>query len=92
MKTDAPATDGRSRLLDASLHVIRAKDVAEAKRLYAPRARWSAEGLALHIQASIQGAFILAKSSQQPHVAVDSMKHLRRYLETLFDQPSNKGD
>ena len=67
-----------------------ARDVAEARRRHAPRARWSAEGLALHIQASIQGAFILAKSSRQPQVAVDSMRHLRRYVETLFE-PRPKG-
>src|SRR5437899_7635717 len=33
--------------------------IAEAKRRYAPDAPWTAEGLALHIQAVLQGAFIL---------------------------------
>jgi len=58
--------------------------IAEAKRRYAPRAPWSAESLALHIQAVIQGAFILAKARQGPRVAVDCLQHLRRYLETQF--------
>jgi TetR/AcrR family transcriptional repressor of nem operon len=61
-----------------------AKVIAEAKRRYAPNAPWSAEGLALHIQAVIQGAFILAKARQGPRVAAECLQHLRRYLETQF--------
>jgi TetR/AcrR family transcriptional regulator, transcriptional repressor for nem operon len=69
-----------------------AKDIAESKRRYAPRARWSAESLALHIQAAMQGAFILAKARHDPQAATDSMRHLRRYVEMLFDHPTTKGD
>jgi len=58
--------------------------IAEAKRRYAPDAPWSAESLALHIQAVIQGAFILAKARQGPRVAAECLQHLRRYLETQF--------
>ena len=65
-----------------------AKDIAQARRLYAPRAPWSADSLALHIQAVIQGAFILAKARQGPQVTADSLKHLRRYLETQFIRSS----
>ncbi len=61
-----------------------AKDIAEAKRRYAPDAPWSAESLALHIQAVIQGAFILAKARQGPRVAAECLRHLRRYIETQF--------
>ena len=43
-----------------------AKDIAEAKRRYAPNAAWSAEGLGLYTQAVIQGAFILAKAMAAP--------------------------
>lgn len=42
------------------------------------------ESLALHIQAVIQGAFVLAKATGGPALAVDSMRHLRRYVELLF--------
>lgn len=63
------------------------RDIAEAKRLYAPHAPWSAESLALFTQAAIQGAFILAKARGGPEVAVACLKHLRRYLETQF-QPT----
>ena len=67
-----------------------ATDVAAAKRRYAPRARWSAESLALHAQAVIQGAFVLAKAKQGPEVAVECLLHLRRYLEMLFQPPPPK--
>jgi TetR/AcrR family transcriptional regulator, transcriptional repressor for nem operon len=61
-----------------------AKDIAQARRRYAPHAPWSAESLALYIQAVIQGAFILAKAKQGPQVAGECLQHLRRYLETQF--------
>jgi TetR/AcrR family transcriptional repressor of nem operon len=63
-----------------------AKDIAEAKALYAPDAPWSAESLGLYTQATIQGAFILAKAKHGPDVAVECLGHLRRYLEMLFIQ------
>ena len=61
-----------------------AKDIAEAKRLYAPDASWTAESLALFTQATIQGAFILAKARHGPEIAAECLAHLRRYLETQF--------
>jgi TetR/AcrR family transcriptional repressor of nem operon len=65
-------------------------DIAEAKRRHAPRAKWSAESLALFTQAAIQGAFVLAKARHGPEVAAECLTHLRRYLELLFDQPRAK--
>ncbi|HLP30333.1 MAG TPA: TetR/AcrR family transcriptional regulator, partial [Geothrix sp.] len=67
-----------------------ARDIAEAKARYAPDAAWTAEGLALHTQAVIQGAFILAKARHGAQVAVDSLDHLRRYLELLFNPPKEE--
>lgn len=67
-----------------------AKDVEEAKRLYAADASWSAESVALYTQAVLQGAFILAKAKNGPEVAGDCLDHLRRYLELLFNQPQQK--
>jgi TetR/AcrR family transcriptional regulator, transcriptional repressor for nem operon len=58
--------------------------VAAAKARHAPKASWSAEGLALHTQAVIQGAFILAKARDDLSIAADSILHLRRYIELLF--------
>lgn len=54
---------------------------------------WTAQSLALHTQAVLQGAFILAKAKGGAEVAKDSVDHLRRYIELLFgrvpaDQPA----
>jgi TetR/AcrR family transcriptional regulator, transcriptional repressor for nem operon len=67
-----------------------AKDIEEAKRLYAADASWSAESVALYTQAVLQGAFILAKAKNGPEIAADCLNHLRRYLELLFNQPQQK--
>jgi TetR/AcrR family transcriptional repressor of nem operon len=67
-----------------------AKDIAEAKRLYAADASWTPESIALYTQAVLQGAFILAKAKNGPEVAADCLDHLRRYLELLFNQPQQK--
>lgn len=61
-----------------------AADVAEAKRRYAPNAPWTPESVAVHMQAVLQGSMIFAKAKQGPEVAVESLGHLRRYLESLF--------
>lgn len=49
---------------------------------------WTAESLALHTQAVLQGAFILAKAKGGAKVAADSIDHLIRYLTLLFS-PEN---
>jgi TetR/AcrR family transcriptional repressor of nem operon len=64
------------------------RDIAAAKELYAPRARWSAESVGYFIQAALQGSFIFAKAKQSPEVVRDNLAHLRRYLGALFDQPN----
>jgi TetR/AcrR family transcriptional repressor of nem operon len=56
-----------------------------------------ARGLALHAQAVIQGAFILAKATGDAELARDSVRHLRRYIELLFAaatpaHPRTKGE
>ncbi len=42
--------------------------------------------VALHTQAVLQGAFILAKADGGPQVAADSVDHLARYLRILFNE------
>jgi TetR/AcrR family transcriptional repressor of nem operon len=59
-------------------------DIDEAMRKYGVGADWTAESLALHTQAVLQGAFILAKAKGGADVAVGTLDHLRRYLELLF--------
>jgi TetR/AcrR family transcriptional repressor of nem operon len=59
-------------------------DLAGAIQIYRPACGPTAHGLAIHIQAVLQGAFILAKATDDPEVAVDSVLHLKRYIELLF--------
>jgi TetR/AcrR family transcriptional repressor of nem operon len=59
-------------------------DIAEAMSDAGIQADWTAASLALHTQAVIQGAFILAKAKGNTEFAAESLDHLRRYLELLF--------
>ena len=61
-------------------------DIAEAIATYKIKADWTAKSLALHTQAVLQGAFILAKANGGPEVAADSIDHLKRYVRLLFDR------
>jgi TetR/AcrR family transcriptional repressor of nem operon len=54
------------------------------------RAPWTAESLALHMQAVLQGAFILAKAKGGAAVAAASIDHLHRYIELLFQPARHK--
>ena len=65
-------------------------DLADAMRRYHIRAPWTAESLALHMQAVLQGAFILAKAKGNAAVVEASIEHLRRYVELLFRRPKKK--
>ncbi|MEM9011740.1 MAG: TetR/AcrR family transcriptional regulator [Pseudomonadota bacterium] len=62
-------------------------DIEAAMEARAIRADWTAESLARHCQAVLQGAFILAKATGDPALAHDSIDHLRRYVEGLFAPP-----
>lgn len=61
-----------------------AKDIRAAMKRYGIKAEWTAESLALHTQAVLQGAFILAKAKGDGAIAKSSIDHLRRYVEFLF--------
>lgn len=63
-------------------------DIAEAIDLYHVDLGLTAKSLALHTQAVLQGAFILAKAKDDPQAASDSIAHLRRYFELLFGRKS----
>jgi TetR/AcrR family transcriptional repressor of nem operon len=60
------------------------KDAEQAKARYAPDAPWAPESVAFHMQAVLQGSLILAKATGGPQIAIESLGHLRRYLELLF--------
>jgi TetR/AcrR family transcriptional repressor of nem operon len=60
------------------------RDIEAAKKLHAPRARWSAESVGYFIQSVLQGSFVFAKARQGPEVVRQNLEHLHRYLQTLF--------
>jgi TetR/AcrR family transcriptional repressor of nem operon len=60
------------------------KDIEAAMKQHRIRAPWTATSLALHTQAVLQGAIILAKAKGGVDVAIDSIDHLSRYIELLF--------
>jgi TetR/AcrR family transcriptional repressor of nem operon len=75
---------------EASISAHAAKveaDISAAMAARDMKPGWSAESLALHTQAVLQGAFILAKAKGGAAVAADSIDHLRRYIELLFALP-----
>ncbi len=75
------------RACDAAIstHASRIEaDITEAMCLHGITADWTARSLALHTQAVLQGAFILAKAKGGPEIAAESVDHLKRYVEMLF--------
>lgn len=65
--------------LDAAIRAYRVEGVTAAS-------------LAAHIQAVLQGAFVLAKARGDAAVARDSARHLRRYFEFLFKINAGEDD
>jgi TetR/AcrR family transcriptional repressor of nem operon len=65
-------------------------DITEAIAAHHIDADWTAASLALHTQAVLQGAFILAKAKGGAQVAADSIDHLRRYIELLFNRRNDR--
>jgi TetR/AcrR family transcriptional repressor of nem operon len=59
-------------------------DISDAKKLYAPKEKWTPKSLALHTQAVLQGAFILAKASGDSKYTAESIDHLENYIHLLF--------
>jgi TetR/AcrR family transcriptional repressor of nem operon len=59
-------------------------DISEALTKHSLEVAWTPHSLGMHIQAVLQGAFLLAKAIGRADVAVSSVDHLIRYVETLF--------
>ena len=68
---------GHARTLEA--------DIEQAMERYGVRGT-TARSLALHTQAVLQGAFILAKAEGGSAVAADSVAHLKCYFDLLFNE------
>ena len=58
--------------------------IEEARARCAPQAGWSSGSLAFHIQAVLQGGFILAKARGDAFPAIESIGHLLRCVECLL--------
>ncbi len=65
-------------------------DIAAAMKARGIKGKWTARSLALHTQAVLQGAFILAKATGGPEIAAQSIDHLRRYVEMLFSRQTKE--
>lgn len=59
-------------------------DIEAAIVKYPPAIAINAQSLALHTQAVLQGAFILAKGGQDSALAAASVDHLHNYIALLF--------
>jgi TetR/AcrR family transcriptional regulator, transcriptional repressor for nem operon len=85
---EAYATSGEIRAAcDASLTAyaeLLAEDIAAAIARHSVRDRVDALDLAFHVQAVLQGAFVLAKAKGDPTIARNSVAHLKRYVSMLF--------
>lgn len=65
-------------------------DINGALKRYRVKTKFSAKSLALHTQAVIQGAFILAKASGSAEIAAESIDHLKCYVQILFNKYQTK--
>lgn len=59
-------------------------DIETARLERGITAAWTAESLARHTQAVLQGGFVLAKAANNPGLARESLDHLDRYIRHLF--------
>ena len=60
-------------------------DIEAARQRHGIAGNWTSESLALHTQAVLQGAFILAKADNGAGAARDTADHLIRYVRMLFN-------
>ncbi len=65
-------------------------DIDAARARHGITGGWTSESLALHFQGVLQGAFILAKATNDSAVARDSADHLIRYVRMLFNLTPEK--
>jgi TetR/AcrR family transcriptional regulator, transcriptional repressor for nem operon len=82
-ETNPSIRDACERSISGHAQTLTA-DIEAAMRARSMAPSWTAESLALHVQAVLQGAFVLAKARGGAKIAADSLDHLARYLELLF--------
>ena len=88
MVQEAYATSDRIRAAcEASINAYceaLAPDIQATIDLYSAPEDVTAIGLAQHIQSVLQGSFVLAKTTNDPAIARESVTHLKRYVRMLF--------
>jgi TetR/AcrR family transcriptional repressor of nem operon len=88
-QTNPRIRDACAQAIDSHAQTLET-DIGAAIEKYGIHAEWTAASLALHTQAVIQGAFVVAKAQNRSGAAADSLIHLKRYLSLLFSQPVSK--
>lgn len=88
-ETSPAIRDACDRSISDHAAVLEA-DIEAAMRDRNMSPEWTANSLALHTQAVLQGAFILAKAKGGAQIAASSIDHLIRYLELLFSPENNQ--
>ncbi len=63
-----------------------AKDLAAAKKMYAPKAKFEPRALAEYWISILEGSQILAKAKQDKTVVKENLTHLKNYFRMLFKQ------
>lgn len=86
-ETNPAIRDACDRSISSHAATLEA-DIEAAMRERGMQPDWTPKSLALHTQAVLQGAFILAKAKGGAAIAADSIDHLIRYVELLFS-PQN---
>jgi TetR/AcrR family transcriptional repressor of nem operon len=81
-ETHPAIRDACAKSIDDHVAMLRALITATLGEFPAEGVR--ADSLAVHIQAVLQGAFIMAKARQDRQAAIDSIDHLYSYIELLF--------
>lgn len=88
MVQEAYATSDRIRAAcEASINAYceaLAPDIQAAMEVYGVPDDVTAIGLAQHVQSVLQGAFVLAKTTNDPAIARGTVTHLKRYVRMLF--------
>ena len=88
MVQEAYATSDRIRAAcEASINAYcqaLAPDIQAAIDVYGAPRDVTAIGLAQHVQSVLQGAFVLAKTTNDPAIARGTVTHLTRYVRMLF--------
>ncbi|WP_432768914.1 TetR/AcrR family transcriptional regulator [Sphingopyxis sp.] len=88
MVQEAYATSDRIRAAcEASINAYcaaLAPDIQAAIDAYGAPQDVTAIGLAQHVQSVLQGAFVLAKTTNDPAIARGTVTHLKRYILMLF--------